>query len=377
MRVGTEALSRPRDARDGRAPPGHLVANGLGRRFGVDSTGEWAVRDSNFEVARGEFFGLLGPSGCGKSTTLNLIAGFLEPTAGEIQLSGKLLNGVPPHRRGTAMVFQDYALFPHLSAADNIAFGLHLRRRPAEQIKRRVGELLELVGLTHRSGNLPSQLSGGEQQRVALARALAIDPEVVLLDEPLSNLDARLRVQMRRELKRILSEAGVTVFFVTHDQAEGFAICDRVAVMRHGLIEDLGEPGRLYSRPATVEVARFVGEGNFFPTEVVGRQGEGLQLQVKVGSNATAAHAAGESPIGTKGTLLVRPESMRVREASGRTGVQGMIKRVEFQGALTQYEVEAGGSDLRVHALSAKSRHGIGDKVELTWDDSDSVFFAD
>jgi ABC-type Fe3+/spermidine/putrescine transport system ATPase subunit len=375
MLKSTETLTRP-GAPDGAERPGHLVAEGLGRRFGVDSTGDWAVRDSNFEVTRGEFFGLLGPSGCGKSTTLNLIAGFLEPSAGEIRLSGKLLNGVPPHRRGTAMVFQDYALFPHLSATDNIAFGLRLRRRPAEQIKRRVGELLELVGLSHRSGNLPTQLSGGEQQRVALARALAIDPEVVLLDEPLSNLDARLRVQMRRDLKRILGEAGVTVIFVTHDQAEAFAICDRVAVMRKGLIEDLGVPDRLYSRPATVEVARFVGEGNFFPAEVAGRQEGSLRVNVKIGSTSITSSSTGGSPVGTTGTLLVRPESMRVREA-GQGGVDGHIKRVEFQGALTQYEVEAGGADVRVHALSAKSRHDIGDRVELSWDDADSVFFPD
>lgn len=374
MRVGTEALARPGEVVDGAAGPGHLVAHGLGRRFGVDSTGDWAVRDSSFEVARGEFFGLLGPSGCGKSTTLNLVAGFLEPTAGEIRLSGKLLNGVPPHRRGTAMVFQDYALFPHLSAFDNIAFGLRLRHRPADQIKARVGELLDLVGLSHRSGNLPSQLSGGEQQRVALARALAIDPEVVLLDEPLSNLDARLRVQMRRDLKRILGKAGVTVIFVTHDQAEAFAICDRVAVMRGGVIEDLGTPDRLYSKPATVEVARFVGEGNFFSAEVVDIQGDNLRLQVKIGTSAITSGTEGGSPIGTTGTLLIRPEAMRVREP-GQAGVEGRIKRVEFQGALTQYEVEAGGVDVRVHALSAKSRHGIGDRVDLSWDDADSVFF--
>src|SRR5262249_40431999 len=153
---------------------GHLVAADLGKQF---ASGDWAVIGSNFEVARGEFFGLLGPSGCGKSTTLNLIAGFLEPTTGEVRLSGKLLNGVPPHHRGTAMVFQDYALFPHLSAADNVAFGLKLRHRPADLVKKRVAELLELVGLGHRAANLPSQLSGGEQQRVALARALAVDPE--------------------------------------------------------------------------------------------------------------------------------------------------------------------------------------------------------
>ena len=380
MRSATDVRTRQTDA--GRRQPAseHLVARGLGRRFGEEGSGDWAVRDSNFEVARGEFFGLLGPSGCGKSTTLNLIAGFLEPTAGEIRLSGKLLNGVPPHRRGTAMVFQDYALFPHLSAAGNIAFGLELRRRPAAQIKRRVGELLELVGLSHRAGNLPTQLSGGEQQRVALARALAIDPEVVLLDEPLSNLDARLRVQMRRELKRILGEAGVTVIFVTHDQAEAFAICDRVAVMRKGLIEDLGEPDRLYRRPRTVEVARFVGEGNFFPATVTGRREGMLQLDLDAGGDRASAVADGDAADGATGTVLVRPESVAIRAAAqvnGHSRIRGLIQRVEFQGALTQYEVAAGSAMVRVHELSATGRHGAGDAVDLTWDDGDAVFFPD
>jgi ABC-type Fe3+/spermidine/putrescine transport system ATPase subunit len=358
------------------AAPAHLVAVDLGRRFGAAGGGDWAVRESNFEVARGEFFGLLGPSGCGKSTTLNLVAGFLEPTSGEVRLSGKLLNGVPPHRRGTAMVFQDYALFPHLSAADNIGFGLRLRGRPGGAIRKRVGELLELVGLSHRAGNLPSQLSGGEQQRVALARALAIDPEVVLLDEPLSNLDARLRVQMRRELKRILGAAGVTVIFVTHDQAEAFAICDRVAVMRNGLIEDLGDPDRLYRRPRTVEVARFVGEGNFFTAEVIERHGHHLRVAVHVGSETVPAGCDGDAPAGTRGVLLVRPESVHL--AAGAPGhLRGVVNRVEFQGALTQYEVEAGGTQVRVHALSAAGRHTVGETVGLSWQDADSVFFAE
>jgi ABC-type Fe3+/spermidine/putrescine transport system ATPase subunit len=352
------------------------VAIDLGRRFGTAAAGDWAVRDSNFEVCRGEFFGLLGPSGCGKSTTLNLVAGFLEPTAGEIRLSGKLLNGVPPHKRGTAMVFQDYALFPHLSAADNIAFGLRLRRRSGAEIRRRVLELLDLVGLSHRSGNLPAQLSGGEQQRVALARALAVDPEVVLLDEPLSNLDARLRVQMRRDLKRILGEAGVTVVFVTHDQAEAFAICDRVAVMRKGLIEDLGEPDRLYRRPATVPVARFVGEGNFFPVEVVERRDGALQIKVSVGSESVTTTTRATAESGTAGQLLVRPESVRLSSA-GDTGLIGRISRVEFQGAITQFEVETGGVQVRAHALSAAGRHLLGQEVGLSWDDADSVFFTD
>jgi ABC-type Fe3+/spermidine/putrescine transport system ATPase subunit len=273
------------------------------------------------------------------------------------------------------MVFQDYALFPHLSASDNIAFGLRLRRRPRAEINKRVSELLELVGLSHRSGNLPAQLSGGEQQRVAVARALAVDPEVVLLDEPLSNLDARLRVQMRRDLKRILSEAGVTVIFVTHDQAEAFAICDRVAVMRHGLIEDLGEPDRLYRRPATVDVARFVGEGNFFPADVVERQEGTLKIKVVVGTDSVTVGAEGDSEVGTKGQLLVRPESVHLA-AAANSGLVGRVKRVEFQGAITQYEIDTGGIVVRVHALSAAGRYPEGHDVALSWNDADTVFFA-
>jgi ABC-type Fe3+/spermidine/putrescine transport system ATPase subunit len=350
----------------------HLVAVDLSRRFGA---ADWAVVGASFEVARGEFFGLLGPSGCGKSTTLNMIAGFLEPTTGELRLSGKLLNGVPPHRRGTAMVFQDYALFPHMSAADNVAFGLELRRAPRERVRRRVAELLDLVGLGHRAANLPAQLSGGEQQRVALARALGVDPEVVLLDEPLSNLDARLRVQMRRDLKRILGEAGVTVVFVTHDQSEAFAICDRVAVMRHGVIEDLGDPVRLYHRPRTEAVARFVGEGNFFPAEALERQGDLLRVRVRVGPATIEAAASGEGRHGDTGTVLVRPESVLLREPASDDGLRGRVVRVEFQGAITQHEVDCGGTPVRVHTLSAGGRRAAGDVVELSWQGADCVFF--
>ncbi len=265
------------------------------------------------------------------------------------------------------MVFQDYALFPHLSAAENVAFGLRLRRRAGRDIRRRVSELLELVGLSHRSANLPAQLSGGEQQRVALARALAVDPEVVLLDEPLSNLDARLRVQMRRDLKRILGKAGVTVVFVTHDQAEAFAICK-------GLIEDMGEPDRLYRQPATVNVARFVGEGNFFPAEVVEQQGGRLRINVSVGAASATVGAAGDSPVGTAGQLLVRPESVHLGAEKGV--VTGRVIGVEFQGAITQYEIGTGGALVKVHALSAAGRYFGGQDVELSWDDADTVFFA-
>lgn len=355
----------------------HLVLDKVSKEFG-GSKPYWAVKESSFEVMKGEFFGLLGPSGCGKSTTLNIIAGFQDPTTGEVRLSGRRLNGVLPHQRHTAMVFQDYALFPHLSAADNIAFGPRLLHKSAEDIKKKVGELLELVGLSHRASNLPAQMSGGEQQRIALARALAIEPEVVLLDEPLSNLDARLRIQMRRQLKQILSSAGVTVVFVTHDQAEAFAVCDRVAVMEHGAIEDLGPPTRLYHRPRTEGVARFVGEGNFFAAEVTELCGDHIRTRVKIGDwvGEIAAINTDGSAIQTKGHVLIRPESI-VIGSTDRQKFIGTVERAEFLGAFVQYEVKRGSTHILAHAISQTSSLSVGETVSIGWRDQDCVFLAD
>jgi putative spermidine/putrescine transport system ATP-binding protein len=222
-----------------------------------------AVDALDLTVVEGEFLALLGPSGCGKTTTLNLIAGFVEPTAGRVLIDGKDVTGRPPHLRGLGVVFQSYALFPHLSVQENVAFGLRERRVPASEIERRVGDALELVRLDRQGRQRPGELSGGMQQRVALARALVYRPRVLLLDEPLAALDRKLREGMRDELRAIQRSLGVTTVFVTHDQAEALGLADRIAVMNRGRIEQLGSPREIYERPAVLTVAQFVGHANF------------------------------------------------------------------------------------------------------------------
>src|SRR5208337_1900202 len=221
-----------------------------------------AVRDVSLEIAKGEFFFLLGPSGCGKTTLLRMIAGFVEPDAGEIRFGDRLMNAVPAHRRNTGMVFQNYALWPHMSVRENVAYGLELRRIPREELRRRLGRALELVRLVGFENRRPNQLSGGQQQRVALARALVIEPDVLLLDEPLSNLDAKLRTEMRQELRRIHAETGITTVHVTHDQKEALSLAGRLAVMRDGRVRQVGAPREIYTRPADRFVAEFIGQAN-------------------------------------------------------------------------------------------------------------------
>jgi len=232
----------------------------LAKRYGRG--GEPAVQDLSLEVNDGEFVCLLGPSGCGKTTTLRMIGGFLRPDAGDVRIDGVSIVGDPPERRPTAMVFQRYALWPHMSVWDNIAFGLQVRRRPREEIARRVGLTLELVGLPGYEKRYPAQLSGGQQQRVALARALILEPRILLLDEPLSNLDAQLRIHMRTELTSIQRRVGITTVFVTHDQEEAMSVADRIAVMNAGVLEQMDTPDEIYARPSSLFVATFIGTMN-------------------------------------------------------------------------------------------------------------------
>ena len=240
--------------------PKNLVLEHITKRFDKIV----AVRDMNLEVQQGEFICFLGPSGCGKTTTLRMIAGFEIPTEGIIKYDGKIINDLSPQKRNFGIVFQSYALFPHMTVAENVGFGLKMRKVPKDQIEKRVDELLEMVGLEDQKYKYPPELSGGQQQRVALIRSLATYPEILLLDEPLSALDAKIRVNLRAEIKRVQVELGITMIYVTHDQEEALSISDRVIVMNHGYIEQVDRPIEIYKNPKTKFVADFVGTSNFF-----------------------------------------------------------------------------------------------------------------
>src|SRR6266700_3374076 len=242
-----------------------------------------SVGPISFEVHEGEFFSLLGPSGCGKTTTLRCIAGFETPSEGSIHLEGARIDAQPPNRRNIGLVFQSYALFPHLTVFENIAFGLRLRRVPLPEMKQRVGLALDLVGLPDLAGRSPRQLSGGQQQRIAIARSVVLEPRILLFDEPLSNLDFKLRLQMREELRNLQRRLGKTSIYVTHDQTEALALSDRIAVLSQGRIEQIGTPDEIYERPASAFVAEFIGSSNMLPVRIVERRSEVTQIETEGG----------------------------------------------------------------------------------------------
>lgn len=352
--------------------PVHIRVVDLQKQYG-GRAGQRALRSVGFTVPKGQIFGLMGPSGCGKSTTLGVIAGFVEPDAGQVHIGDQSVLGIPPHKRGLPMVFQDYALFPHLSVRENVGFSLKLRGTPAARATARVTELLRLIGLEHKDARLPVELSGGEQQRVALARALAIGPEVVLLDEPLSNLDAKMRQQLRRDIRDVLNTAGVTAIFVTHDQAEAFAVCDRVGVMFDGEVHQIAVPSELYRRPRTMAVARFVGEGNFLDAVVVGA-GDTVSVDVDLsGPGRYVMEAVTSTPVtaGARGHVLVRPESVRLAEtAQSPTAVPGVVRRSEFLGPVVHCQIEVGARSLMATVSSWQYRFTPGQSVWLTLEDA-------
>jgi putative spermidine/putrescine transport system ATP-binding protein len=325
-----------------------LVLDGLVRRYGSTV----AVARMDLAVAPGELVALLGPSGCGKTTTLRMVAGFVEPSAGRILLRGRDITGLPAHRRDTGMVFQSYALFPHLSVAENIAFGLQRRGVAKAEIAERVGRMVALLQLQGLERRLPRQLSGGQQQRVAVGRALVINPAVVLLDEPFSNLDALLREGTRIELRRLQTELGLTTLFVTHDQAEAMAISDRIAVMHQGRLEQLGTPREVYERPATRFVAGFIGRANLFEA----RPGPGGGLFSEDGIALDAA---------APGTYVLRPERVTLDQAPAETAnsVAGTVEVVSFLGTGAQAVLRLpGGRALLVEgpaALADATRPGL------------------
>jgi spermidine/putrescine transport system ATP-binding protein len=366
----------PGGAAPGGAAPS-VRLQGVTKRFG-DLT---AVRDMELDIPRGEFFTMLGPSGCGKTTTLRMVAGFEEPTEGRVLLDGEDVTGLPAFKRPTNTVFQSYALFPHLSVERNVAFGLERRRVSKEEIRRRVGEELERVGLAAEGKRKPSQLSGGQQQRVALARALVNRPAVLLLDEPLGALDLKLRKQLQVELKRIQQEVGITFVYVTHDQEEALTMSDRIAVMNHGVVEQLGEPEEIYERPRTTFVAGFIGVSNLMPGEIVSTGTGTAELRLDAGVTVRAG-AAGVS-VGERAHAVVRPEKLQLHavngaQPDGRPSVDGRVESSLYLGTATQVIVQLH-DDTRMTVLvpntdeEARRRlPATGDAARLTWS-SDNI----
>jgi spermidine/putrescine transport system ATP-binding protein len=331
-------------------------ARNVGRIYGAGVHAVTALGDVSIAIEQGEFFTLLGPSGCGKTTLLRCIAGFETPTSGSIHLSGRDITYTPPNERPVNTVFQSYALFPHLSVADNIGFGLKMQGKPAKEVKAAVERVLALVKLEDFAKRLPQQLSGGQQQRVALARALAPQPEVLLLDEPLSALDLKLRKEMQSELKRLQTETGITFIFVTHDQEEALTMSDRIAVMSAGELLQVGTPHDIYDRPVNRFVADFIGETNFVEGTVEGsavRIGTGDLLDVTLDG-----HSGGV-------TLAVRPEQVSLR-ADG-SGIAAQIVAATYLGTDTHYTLELGDKSLLVARIQSNSAGGmrVGDAVGL------------
>ncbi len=297
-----------------------------------------AVHESDFVVAPGELVTLLGPSGCGKTTTLRMIAGFELPTAGRILIGAEDVTMLPPNKRDTATVFQSYGLFPHMTVADNVAYGLKLRKLPKAEIDRKVAETLALVGLAELGDRAPGRLSGGQQQRVALARSLIVEPAVLLLDEPLSNLDALLRENMRVEIRRIQKSLGITAVYVTHDRVEAMSLSDRVIVMKDGEIKQIGSPSEIYENPVSQFVAGFVGKVAFFPAEVVGGGAGSWECRLD-GKSVKVARAAPGVGIGSKAVFMARPESLRVGD-SGTGLLEGRVRMNVYLGHSIECFVE-------------------------------------
>ncbi len=323
-----------------------------------------AVDHVNIEIEKGELVTLLGPSGCGKTTTLRLIAGFEFPTQGIIRLDGQVINQEPPHKRNMSMVFQSYAIFPHLNVFENTAYGLNVQRLPRAQVRDRVARALALVELTGLENRAPNQLSGGQQQRVALARALVMEPKVLLMDEPLSNLDAKLREQMRTEIRRIQRRLGITTVYVTHDQTEAMTLSDRIVVMNDGHIEQIGSPAEIYRCPRTRFVADFIGRANFVEGTVRGRHAGQLVLDA-LGTTLTVTAPEADLGPGAKVTLLIRPEMVEIDPPHGQ--VEGIVCRATYLGNVIEYEVEVAGQLLALarHDPRHSMIHAEGQTVRL------------
>ncbi len=325
-----------------------------------------AVDDVSLEIHSGEFVTLLGPSGCGKTTTLRMIAGFENPTSGDVYIGDEKVTTVTPDKRDTAMVFQSYALFPHYDVFNNISFGLRLRGVKEAEITKRTKEIMELVGLEGLGERFPNQLSGGQQQRVALARALVVEPGVLLFDEPLSNLDAKLRVSMRNEIKRIQRRLGTTSIYVTHDQSEAMALSDRIIVMNKGVIEQIGTPNEIYRHPASVFVADFIGRSNFIECKVLAAAAGVTTVQMYEKTLEIQDAGWEKRTVGETVTVMARPESVRLAdEGIFKTHVNSSI----FMGSMQEYITDTDGLQIIVedHDYAIRKTYNEGDDVYVTF----------
>jgi putative spermidine/putrescine transport system ATP-binding protein len=350
------------------ADPGYLRLEGLEKRYG---SGPPAVAALDLQVAQGELVALLGPSGCGKTTTLRMIAGLIAANSGRVVVAGRDVTALPAYQRDMGIVFQNYALFPHMDIAANVAFGLQMRKLGKPEIAARVAKALEMVRLGGLAQRRPKELSGGQQQRVALARALVIEPRVLLLDEPLSNLDAKLRDEMRSEIRDIQQRLGITTVFVTHDQTEALAMCDRIAVMRAGRLEQMDTPHAVYEHPRTPFVADFVGRTNRLEGVRDGAGG------IAVGALRLRAEAVG--PAGSV-VLMIRPHRILLGEIGGSEGwnrCDGVVRRVTYVGDVLSCEMEAGGAVISVerHTQPGLAAPKPGEAMALAWRVSDTLAF--
>ncbi|TMR05011.1 ABC transporter ATP-binding protein [Actinomadura soli] len=370
----------------GQAGPPHAEPSQAGVPHAVEIRGvrkafqgAVALDGVSIDVPDGSFFSLLGPSGCGKSTLLRVISGFESPDAGTLHIAGRDMTDTPPNRRPTAMVFQRWALFPHMNVRDNVAYGLRLRKTGKQRIRARVDELLALVGLEEHSAKRPSQLSGGQQQRVALARALAIEPRVLLLDEPLASLDLKLRLQMQLELKRIQREVGTTFVFVTHDQGEAMTMSDAIAVMKDGRVQQIGSPQEIYDEPRSAFVADFIGDTNLLELDEPVRDG-----RMTVGGRTFAAPdraaAGGEGDGGCK-ALSLRYERVRVGEELDCANVaDAAVEEVVFFGGSIRYRVRLDGNAQELVAevprTGVETPYPIGARIRVGWDPNAAIALA-
>ncbi len=337
---------------------------GITKRFGRLR----AVDDVSLTIEEGDFFTLLGPSGCGKTTLLRTIAGFYTPDEGEIRFGERVINHIPAHRRETGMVFQNYALFPHLSVFDNIAYGLRARKVAGREIASRIGEIIRSVQLEGLEDRSPNQLSGGQQQRVALARALVICPQILLMDEPLSNLDAKLRVSMREEIRRIQKQLGITTIYVTHDQEEAMAVSDRIAILNRGRLEQVGTPTEIYFRPESRFAAEFMGSSNILELEVLDYD-EGAS-RITTAAAGQKVLIQGDKPPGKMVTVSIRPEWIRVvgKPQPGKTNIlSGKVVSSTFLGSMVRYRVCGPKEQILVIEVHDPDEKGILGNGETLW----------